>query len=559
MTQASKPLEPEAAWPRPRALACPPADTADGPCVAIPARFSSPLLEIATWRCLRDDATLRGERYHAWPAFTFVHEGAFVMHSQGVSTVIDPGQVVFFAEGTRYSTTHSFGVGDRGLSIALHPDLFRELSPEPAPSRIGLRPARCVVQDVDLAQRLQAGGEPLALEEQALELVRDVWQGTARERAAPQARRSREEHRDLADRARAILARSFREPLRLAGLAQALHVSPFHLSRVFRQQTGLTLRRYLVRLRLLAAVPQTRDAASLSQLALELGFRATAISPRRSGRSSECRPAPPVGHSATIHPVTRVTRLQKWAPLPALLALASICCEARQEQPPPPTPSTTASPATPAPEPTPVPEGQDFGARRGSSFAWPPAPAAIRCPTAWTQPWSGPTVSGCSRRWTRTGGVSRRGEAVPGQAPPRLPSAVVYPFGGGDLLSALTAYPDATEITTISLEHGGDPRRVRGLDGPQLEKSLSLLRRTIRQLLILDDSASESLMKIQRGGIPGQLAFFLVGLAVHGYEPVSLRYFRLEPEGTAPLPDRRGDRGDGAEAGQETQRDLERS
>ena len=126
------------------------------------------------------------------------------------------------------------------------------------------------------------------------------------------------------------------------------------------------------------------------------------------------------------------------------------------------------------------------------------------------------------------------GEARPFLArlrPEGLPATVVYPFGGGDLLSALTAYPDATEITTISLEHGGDPRRLRGLDGPQLGVSLDLLRRTIRQLLVLDDSASESLMKIQRGGIPGQLAFFLVGLAIHGYEPVALRYFTLDPEG----------------------------
>jgi hypothetical protein len=36
--------------------------------------------------------------------------------------------------------------------------------------------------------------------------------------------------------------------------------------------------------------------------------------------------------------------------------------------------------------------------------------------------------------------------------PANLPKTVVYPFGGGDLLSALVAFPDATEITTISLE-----------------------------------------------------------------------------------------------------------
>jgi hypothetical protein len=115
--------------------------------------------------------------------------------------------------------------------------------------------------------------------------------------------------------------------------------------------------------------------------------------------------------------------------------------------------------------------------------------------------------------------------------PAWAPPTVVYPFGGGDLLSALTSYPDAAEITTISLEHGGDPRRVRTLTTAELAKGLELLRHTIRQLLTLDDSASTDLMKAERGGVPGQLAFFLVGLAIHGQEPVSLRYFRLGPAG----------------------------
>jgi hypothetical protein len=38
-------------------------------------------------------------------------------------------------------------------------------------------------------------------------------------------------------------------------------------------------------------------------------------------------------------------------------------------------------------------------------------------------------------------------------------------------------------------------------------------------------------MKGQRGDIPGQVAFFLVALAVHGHEPVSLRYFHVQPDG----------------------------
>src|SRR5207302_250849 len=53
--------------------------------------------------------------------------------------------------------------------------------------------------------------------------------------------------------------------------------------------------------------------------------------------------------------------------------------------------------------------------------------------------------------------------------PKDAPKTIVYPFGGGDLLSALVAFPDADEITTISLELAGDPRRLRTLSASRLE------------------------------------------------------------------------------------------
>src|SRR5579871_5402997 len=43
--------------------------------------------------------------------------------------------------------------------------------------------------------------------------------------------------------------------------------------------------------------------------------------------------------------------------------------------------------------------------------------------------------------------------------PAGLPSEVVYPFGGGDLVTALVVYPDLSEVTTISLEPAGDVRK----------------------------------------------------------------------------------------------------
>ena len=116
--------------------------------------------------------------------------------------------------------------------------------------------------------------------------------------------------------------------------------------------------------------------------------------------------------------------------------------------------------------------------------------------------------------------------------PAALPEDVVYPFGGGDLASALVTYPEATEITTMSLEHAGDPTRLAALEPWQLQRSLGDFRAAIRGLLALHDSSSVNLQKMQRGPVPGQVAFFLTALSVFDYQPVALRYFRLEPDGS---------------------------
>ncbi len=116
--------------------------------------------------------------------------------------------------------------------------------------------------------------------------------------------------------------------------------------------------------------------------------------------------------------------------------------------------------------------------------------------------------------------------------PNGLPDTVVYPFGGGDLLAALTTYPDARRITTLSLELSGDPRRITAIDNKRLDESLDVVDHNIEGLLTANDSTTETLMDTQQGDLPGQLSYFLVALAVHGFEPVSLRYFHVQPDGS---------------------------
>ncbi|CAN5707995.1 hypothetical protein BH11MYX3_BH11MYX3_45930 [soil metagenome] len=116
--------------------------------------------------------------------------------------------------------------------------------------------------------------------------------------------------------------------------------------------------------------------------------------------------------------------------------------------------------------------------------------------------------------------------------PATVPTTIVYPFGGGDLASALVTYPDAREVTTISLEHAGDPTRLAKLDKAKLRNALGAYRNAIEGLLSLNDSTTENMRKLETGGIPGQLSFHLTGMTALGFEPVSLKYFNLDDAGT---------------------------
>jgi hypothetical protein len=115
--------------------------------------------------------------------------------------------------------------------------------------------------------------------------------------------------------------------------------------------------------------------------------------------------------------------------------------------------------------------------------------------------------------------------------PAALPMSVVYPFGGGDLAGALVTFPDALDITTISLEHAGDPTRLAGLSRNHLRNALAAYRDSVAGLLSLYDSTSENMRKLERGGIPGQLSFHITGMTALGYEPVSLKFFTIDDAG----------------------------
>ncbi len=121
--------------------------------------------------------------------------------------------------------------------------------------------------------------------------------------------------------------------------------------------------------------------------------------------------------------------------------------------------------------------------------------------------------------------------------PAGLPSTVIYPFGGADLLTALMTYPDAAEIYTLSLEHAGDIRNVDQLGTVLASRELAAVREVSEGLLgieanhTLSINTNGELMAMQEAALRNPITLFLVALAIHGQEPVSLRYFTLDEEG----------------------------
>lgn len=115
--------------------------------------------------------------------------------------------------------------------------------------------------------------------------------------------------------------------------------------------------------------------------------------------------------------------------------------------------------------------------------------------------------------------------------PSDLTKTVVYPFGGGDLSSALAVYPDATELTTISLEAAGDIRAIDTIKNAKLASDVDAIGTEIRRLYQSAHSTTKSLQAASHSELPGTIMFALAGLTVHGMEPVNLRYFDIEPDG----------------------------
>ena len=199
----------------------------------------------------------------------------------------DPNVVMFYNKGQAYQRSKVSEQGDLcdwfGFNRTAVIEAIRHVDPTvddrwpqpfffshgPSDSDIYLQQRLLIhyLNESELPDLLYVEEKALALLQQAVLDAHAVYQTDQRKE------KSSANHADLVQAVKKLLAVHFKETWSLEKIATAVYTSPYHLSRIFRKQTGFTIHNYLNQLRLRAALGYVAQTNSnLTEVSLELGY-----------------------------------------------------------------------------------------------------------------------------------------------------------------------------------------------------------------------------------------------------------------------------------------------
>jgi AraC-like DNA-binding protein len=249
----------------------------------LPATISDDLVGSTVWRSA--GIRVNRERYHAPPypwcepllgslhGITLLRYGAFQRRAGGIEQVVDVNNGCFLRPGEEVTLANFTGEPEELTHIVLSDDVLAQLLAEPY-----LPPGSFVVTPkVDLAHRLllkaiNDGADDAEIEARVVNLTA----GVVALRRADVVRGGRatteHSHRSLVNDTCEILDHIGGD-ISLQELARRVGSSPFHLSRVFKALTGVTISQYRVRLRVRRVLDHLADGEeNLATLAGVVGF-----------------------------------------------------------------------------------------------------------------------------------------------------------------------------------------------------------------------------------------------------------------------------------------------
>jgi AraC family transcriptional regulator len=239
----------------------------------VAAVFASPLISVRNARCTSDKSGLGPTKGGMATHLALVRRGCFHYQLGSRSLLADSSLAYIYDEGDEYRCSHPCDGGDDCSLFELEPELLTEVfghrNSDKAPE-FHVSPRAQLAHLATLAALRHGDVDRLSGAEATLGLMQAI---ARRPLAAAGVGRAAAHRRRSVDKARAVLTVHLDRNLDLGVVAREAGCSPFHLMRLFRAETGQTLRAYRSRLRIAAALEQLAGGAEdLTQLALAAGF-----------------------------------------------------------------------------------------------------------------------------------------------------------------------------------------------------------------------------------------------------------------------------------------------
>jgi AraC-like DNA-binding protein len=213
------------------------------------------------------------------PSVIFTTRGTWTIHRRGNAVRVDPSVVVLGDPGSTYACSHAERKPtDRQVFVAFRPDGLERLAawhPDPLAARLAQEPLPAAATTplsrrlhgvlVEL-QRAARHSSSLLVDTLAVEILLALHFRTDDDLSGA----ARGTVREVS----VFIEENYGRDISLADIAAAVHVSPFHLHRRFRAETGLTPHAYLTAVRVRRAeMLLLRTDMSILNIALAVGFK----------------------------------------------------------------------------------------------------------------------------------------------------------------------------------------------------------------------------------------------------------------------------------------------
>jgi AraC family transcriptional regulator len=221
--------------------------------------------------------------------------GLFAKHdAPGRHLTGTPSHAVLIAAETPYRLSYPGAIGDRALILrfddALAPDDLGGHGDE-APASNGMLPADAIVlRNLLCAQLRRKQLDAFESEVRGLDLLA-MSLGAMRPADLSMRRSSAARWTRSLQRVKEAVAMAPADNWSVTRLASVACLSPFHLCRVFRRMTGISIHDYVLRERLISTLDAVLDGEDLTSIALDAGFASHSHFTARFRDFFRCTPA----------------------------------------------------------------------------------------------------------------------------------------------------------------------------------------------------------------------------------------------------------------------------